>query len=330
MKVSLIITAYKEADTIKKTIETLADPNYSGYTGDFELIVAAPDKETKDSAYEVVKRLNIKNFTYIQDPGRKFGKGKPTALNLCIEKASGDILVFTDGDVFLEKDAVKNLITTLITENATLVSGRPKSMEPKNKRMSYLGHLLADAAHHKRTIELTPNPQGKSTKIVSKINFFPVSGYLWAIRKDFLDILPKHKVDFGIGIFPENTLVDDAYISYVVHNNGGKIRYSPNAIVYVKYANNLKDYMAQKKRSTGGYVQLWEFGVVKPETKARSFKKELEYFWFPIKYARNFKELLWSLSLYPIRLWLWLMIYWERRVLKKDFIKTWTRIESTK
>lgn len=328
--VSLIITAYNEPDTIKKTIETLANPSYSGYKGDFELIIASPDIETKNSAESVIKEMNIKNFTHIQDPGKKFGKGKPTALNLCIEQAKGDFLIFTDGDVYLEKNAVQNLINTMIQENAVLVSGRPKSGDSKDNFMGYIGHLLADAAHHKRTIELTSNPQGKSTKIVSKINFFPVSGYLWAIRKDFIAKLPKQAVDFGIGVFPENTLVDDAYISYVVYNHGGKISYSPDAIVYVKYAKNLKDYMAQKKRSTGGYVQLWEFEVVTPKTKTRSFKKELEYFWFPILYASNLKEFVWSLCLYPIRLWLWIMIFWERRVLKKDFIKTWTRIESTK
>jgi cellulose synthase/poly-beta-1,6-N-acetylglucosamine synthase-like glycosyltransferase len=330
MKVSLIITAYNEPDTIKKTIKTITDPSYSGYQGDFELIVACPDKQTEESALNVVKELDIKNFVYIKDPGKKFGKGKPTALNLCFEKATGDFLIFTDGDVFLEKNAVKNIIKKFINSDADLVSGHPKSADSKNNFMGYIGHLLADAAHHKRTIELTPNPQGKSTKLISKIKFFPVSGYLWGIKRSFLEKLPITKVDFGLGILPENTLVDDAYISYLVYNQGGKLAYAEDAIVYVKYPTNLKDYMAQKKRSTGGYVQLWEFGVIKKETKTRSFKKELEYFWFPLIYATNIKELLWSSLLYPIRLWLWIMIYWERRILKKDFIKTWTRIESTK
>lgn len=331
MKVSVLITAHDEAATIGKAIECIADSSYSGIPDDFEIILACPDDQTRDAATKKVEELQIQSkFIHITDPGKKEGKGKPTALNMVVEKATGEILIFTDGDVYFGKHAVKELVETLEKEAADLATGRPVSSDSKNNRMGYFGHLLADAAHHKRTVELTENPQGKSITIVSKNNFFPVSGYIYALKRSFLEKLPKHNVDYGLGVFPENTLVDDAYISYVVFNNGGKTAYAPHAYAYIKYATNLKDYYAQKKRSTGGYVQLWEYGVVKKETKTRSFKKELEYFWFPFSYAKNLQELWWSLQLFPIRLWLWVMIFWERRVIKKDFIKTWSRIESTK
>jgi cellulose synthase/poly-beta-1,6-N-acetylglucosamine synthase-like glycosyltransferase len=129
---------------------------------------------------------------------------------------------------------------------------------------------------------------------------------------------------------PEDTLVEDAYISYVIHNQGGKIVYAPEAVVYVKYPTNMNDFYKQRKRTVGGFVQLWKYGVVTEETKSRSFWRELEYAWFPLKYAQNLKELLWSFMLYPIRLWLWIRIYWERKVLNKSFFKTWVRVESTK
>ena len=116
----------------------------------------------------------------------------------------------------------------------------------------------------------------------------------------------------------------------MIFNEGGRIEYEPEALVFVKYPTNLKDYFKQKKRSTGGYMQLWEYGIVKPETKSRSFWRELEYFWFPIKYARNLKELFYSFMMYPVRLWLWVQIFWERKIVKKDFVKTWVRVESTK
>lgn len=312
--ISILITAYKEEKSIAKCVRCIGDTSYSGIQEEFEILLACPDQETLNAALSEVKILKIEDkFTHIQDPG----KGKPNALNLLMDRAKGDIWVFTDGDVFFEKDAVKNLISYFQDPNTHLVTGRPKSADNKNSMMGYFGHLLSDAAHHKRTIDLTSNPVGGSLKFVKKRSFFPVSGYIYASRATQ-------------DRFPEDCLVDDAYISYIVHNKGQKIDYAPNAIAYVKYPTNLSDYFKQKARSTGGYIQLWQYNVVSENTKTRSFFRELEYFWFPINYAKSVKEIFWSLCLYPIRLWLWLKIYWDRKVVKKDFVKTWVRIESTK
>ncbi len=332
--ISFLLTAFHEENTIGKAIDCLVTPEYSGYTGDFELLLGCPDPETYAAAIIKVKELGIENkFKWVQDPGKKEGKGKPTGLNMLVNAAKGDILIFTDGDVYFDKNAVIEIIKTFEDPEVQLTTGRPVSGDSINSMMGYFGHLLADAAHHKRNIELlgTISP---TTKLISKTGFFPVSGYIWALRKSFINKLPKTKEMVGgkeiTGIFPEHTLVDDAFVSYLVHNSGGKIGYAPEARAFVKYPTNLNDYFKQKKRSTGGYVQLWEHGVVRPETKSRSFGKELEYFWFPIKYAKSLKQFWWSLMLYPTRLWLWIMIFWERRVTKKDFVKTWVRIESTK
>jgi cellulose synthase/poly-beta-1,6-N-acetylglucosamine synthase-like glycosyltransferase len=131
-------------------------------------------------------------------------------------------------------------------------------------------------------------------------------------------------------VIPNDCLVDDAYLSYAIYNKGFKIGYEADAKVFVKYPTYFKDWMAQKLRSAGGFVQLWKYNVIHKETKVRNFYKELEYFWFPLKYAQNLKEFIWSLILYPIRFYMWVRIYWERKVLNKDFSKTWTVIKSTK
>ena len=104
----------------------------------------------------------------------------------------------------------------------------------------------------------------------------------------------------------------------------------PEAKVYVNYPSNLKDWYKQKLRAVGGYVQLWKFGVIENNTKVRNFWKELEYFWFPIKYAKSIKEYIWSLALYPMRLYMWLIIFYQQRIRKKSFDEIWVRVESTK
>lgn len=312
--ISILITAWKEEGSIGKSIETFI----KGYKGEFEILLAIADQKTREAALKKAKDLGIENKVWISDLVKdEKPKGKPMELNYLMDHAKGDIWFFGDGDVWFKEGNIEKMLKHFSDPEVFAVTGRPVSADSKNSMMAYFGNLLADAAHHKRTVDLTGELSGKSLTFIKKRNFFPVSGYLFAMRKS--DIRA-----------PEQTLVEDAFFSYMIHNRGKKIAYEPEALVYVKYPTNLKDYFKQKKRSTGGYVQLWEYGVVKPETKTRSFFRELEYFWFPIKYATNLKELIWSLMLYPIRLWLWIMIFWERRVVKKDFVKTWVRIESTK
>lgn len=327
MKYSFIVTAFREEDTIAELIRRLIPPDIEL---SWELIVVVPDKGTKDVATKTATELGLASdqFRLLTDEG----KGKPAALNLALKKAQGEWLILTDGDVVLKESASAELLKALEIEleldnehgeapgyrQIGGLSGRPVSADDRSgSLLSYWGHLLAAAAHHKRTLDLTNNPVGLSTRLVPKREFFPLSGYLLAIRN----------LKF---VLPEDCLADDAYLSYVIFNAGYRISYVPHAEVAVKYPANLTDYFAQKKRSTGGYVQLWKYGVVSTETKSRSFWRELEYFWFPIKYAANFRELIWSLALYPTRLWLWLRIYWERKIMQKDFAKTWVRIESTK
>lgn len=310
MLVSILLTAWKESDTVAKAIETLV----KGYSGEYELILGCPDIETKQAAQAAVDRLGIaERFVHVQDPG----KGKPFALSMMMDRAKGSIWIFGDGDTYFGEGVIEKLLSHLNDESVFAVTGRPRSADSKQTMMGYFGNLLADAAHHRRTIDLTAEPTGKSLNLVRKLPFFPVSGYLFAMRKS--DIRP-----------PQDCLVEDAYFSYAIFNRGGTIAYESTAEVFVKYPTTLKDYFKQKKRSTGGYVQLWKYGVVRPETKTRSFTGELRYFWFPLVYARSLKELFWSLLLYPIRLWLWIAIFWERKILNKDFTRTWVRIESTK
>lgn len=311
--ISILITAYKEAASIGKCIETFVSGSES-WGQDFEILLGCPDQETLNAALSKFRELGLENkFKHIQDPGQ----GKPYAMELMMNAAQGDIWFFGDGDTYFGENVVGKMIPHFSNPEVQGVTGRPRSADGKDNMMAYFGSLLSDAAHHKRNVDLTSTPQGRSATFVRRRKFFPMSGYLYAVRRT--DIRA-----------PKDCLVEDAFISYVIFNNGGRIEYEPTAEVFVKYPKTLSDYFKQKNRSTGGYIQLWHYGVVKPETKSRSFWRELEYFWFPLAYAKNIKQFFWSLMLYPIRLWMWLMIYWERKVMKKDFVKTWVRIESTK
>lgn len=317
--ISVILTAYKESDTIGKAIESILDNNYSGYDGAIQLIQISPDKETLKNGKEAADRYSSPDnieFVQLKDPG----KGKPYALNMGLKEVKGEIVIFTDGDIYFDNGAVGELLK-LFEDRPEVggVTGRPVSIDSKDNMMGYYGHLFADANHYRRMVDLADANQEKSKFFVRKHKFFPMSGYIMAVRREVFDFR-----------LPEDTLVDDAYISYRIYNKGFEIEYAPEARAFIKYPKSLSDYFKQKVRSTGGYIQLWKYGIVKEETKSRSPWHELELIWFPFKYASTPLEYLWSLLLLPVRLWLWARILFDQKILKKDFEKTWVRVESTK
>ncbi len=287
---SIIITAYKEPETIVKALKIISKQ----ISKKDEIIVVCPDKETEKAA----RKFKIE---YIKDPG----KGKPTALNLAFKEAKGDILVLTDGDVYISKNAVKELTRPFKDEKVGAVSGRPVSLNPRDNFFGYISHLLTDEGAHETRLKLN-----------KKNKYLICSGYLMAIKNHLIKEIPK------------NSLADDAVISNLIFSKGYKIKYTPKAEVYVKYPAKLKDWLKQKRRSAGGYTQIKK--LTDSKDQMRSFTKESLGVFRALKYPKNSKEYIWTLTLILLRLYLWLEILINIKIRKKPFSEVWTRIESTK
>jgi cellulose synthase/poly-beta-1,6-N-acetylglucosamine synthase-like glycosyltransferase len=304
MNCTLVITAWKEPVTVRQNLEMILNPINGNLLTDFEIVLASPDEETKNAALEIINLYNFKKFIYIRDPQ----KGKPTAVNMAMKSANGEIIICTDGDVVLEKNALPELVKKFIDPKVGLVTGRPVSSDSKETMFGYFGNLLADVADKKRKKEFDGG------------SFYFVSGYLYAMRK-----LANLEI-------PADCLVDDAWITLQFIKRDFKIAYSEGSKVLIKYPTNMKEWLNQKKRSMGGYRQLSAINAELPagSRKSRSIFEELKFVLFPLSYASSIKELIYSICLYPARLWLWIAIWWERYVHKKNFEETWSRIESTK
>lgn len=304
--ISFLLTAWKEEKTVGKAIECLVDSAYSGYVGEFELLLVAPDDETLNAAKRAVSKLGCENkFQSFKDKCI----GKPAALNILFSNAKGDYLVLTDGEVFFEKGAVLELYESLINDKSLGgVCGRPIATNERSSYFGYLANMNADAVHKMRTDSLKKKPR-----------FFPLSGYIFIVK--------------NLGFkFPEDLFLDDAYLSYSVLNQGYEIGYNEKAKVGVKYPGNWKDFRAQKFRSMIGFEQLWKYKIINEKTKRRSFASELSMATFPILYAKNPKELLFSISYYPIRLYFWVMNRLKRDLAykAKSIRDVYVRTESTK
>ena len=290
--ISIAITSFKEPKTIGRTIESIINQRINEK---YELVVAAPDDETLNAARK------YKEVSIFKDPG----KGKSFALNLLFKKLKGNILIFTDGDLYLGENSVNELLKLFNDKKIGIVSGRPVSDDDKNTMMGYWAHLLLDAGAH-----------NIRKKLFSERKFLECTGYLFAFRKGIIDKIPLD-------------VAEDSYIPYIFWKKGYKIGYAEDAIVYLKYPDNFKDWIKQKTRTSKAHETLQNYAPDFPRVK--SFSNEVLYgvFW-ALSYPKKIKEFFWTLTLFFARFYMWILVVIDTKFKKKNYSDGWERVESTK
>lgn len=98
MRFSIITPTYNEEKDIRKTLESFLSLSY----GDKEIIVV---DDSTDKTPDIVKEFESRGVRLIQGPRQ----GCCEAVNLGMEKATGDIIINADADVVLPKDFLERL-----------------------------------------------------------------------------------------------------------------------------------------------------------------------------------------------------------------------------
>jgi len=267
--IDIIITSYNEPKATLKAVKTFLNQSKNQ---DFRIIVCDPFPEVKEFLKQNIKDKRVGFFL---DPG----DGKSYALNLLLEKLPGnenDIIIFTDGDVHVSENTIEEITNAFKDPEIGCVTGRPVPIDKKNNMYGYWSHLLLSGIDKVRK------------SLSSKKEFFECSGYLFAIRKSVI-------IDFPLDAS------EDSIIPYLFWKKGYKIKYLPEAKVYVKNPSNLKDWENQKIRNIKGHENLNKLFPEMPRTK--SFWNEIKYgFFHAILYPEDFRELFWTLQLFNARL----------------------------
>ena len=248
--ISIIITSFNDPNLEKAIISILDQKiNYK-----YELIIVAPDKE----AEKLSKKYKIK---YFKDPGI----GKSYALNLLLKTLKSEILILTDGDVYLNNNSINEIMELFKDEKIGVVTGRVVSLDKKDDMLGYWSHLLADNGAHKIRKKLFK--QGK---------FLECSGYLFAFRNKIKE-------------FPLD-VAEDTIIPYMFYIKNYRIGYAEKAIVYVKNPDNFKDWLKQRKRTAKAHETLTRYYPNLPRVK--SFWNEIKFgFFVALSYPKTIKEM---------------------------------------
>jgi len=294
--ISIIITSFNEPETIGKAIDSFLKQDIKEK---YELLVVCPDEPTT----KVIKKYTKKypQIKHIQDEG----KGKSYAINLLLPKLKGEIIILTDGDVYVSENSVNEILKKFEDEKVGCVSGQPLSQNSRENMLGYWSHLLCYAAHRLRKQRDRQD------------NFLECSGYLWAFRNR---IIKKFPLDVG----------EDTIVPIMFFLKGYKIKYAPKAGVYVKYPPKISEFLKQKRRTVGAHDNIHKYVNLKKIPRMKTFFNEIVEGYTLFFYPRNIKELLWTFLIFPFRLYIWLNLLFNSYIRKRKYTDAWKRIESTK
>jgi heptosyltransferase-2 len=294
-KITLLITAFKEPN-IGKAIESALNQK-TEY--DYEILISVPDKPTRAIAQSYAK--NNPKIKIFNDPG----KGKSYALNMIFKSVDTDILILTDGDVFISENSLQDIVDLFKDPEVGCLTGRPMPIEDRKTKYGFWANFLFEAAHRMRKEAYENN------------NFLECSGYLFAFRKKMITQIPLDTAE-------------DSIIPYLFWQKGYKIGYAQNAKVFVKNVDNWKDWISQKTRTSHAHETLSKYVDTKTTPRAKTFKNEAKGISMFFTYPNGFKEYYWALKLVFARFFMWINVFYQLHIKKKTKVDNWKRVESAR
>jgi len=299
---NIIIAAYGEPKSTELAINSILK---QGIKQKFRLIVSDPFPETEELIYN--KYNKVKEVEYFEDPGM----GKSFALNILFEKLynedKNDIIIVTDGDVFLADNSISEILKLFKDPKIGCATGRPLSLNSRKSLFGYWSHFLMDVGAHKISRE----------KRFSRGEFLECSGYFFAFRNGVIKNIPVE-------------VAEDTIVPYYFWKKGYKIGYGEKAGVYVKWPDNLKEWMMQKKRTADSHTKLDKYAPDRPKVKS-FFREVLEgtflHFSDVWSYPKNSREMLYTIILFPTRLFMWISLKYDLSFKKKEYIDGWRAME---
>jgi len=220
MKCSIGIFAYNEEKNLGKLLQALLNQELNQVSID-EIIVVASG--CTDGTVPISREFAKKDgrIKVLVQPRRK---GKVSAINFFLKEAKNDILVMESGDTIPEKNAVENLVKPFKDQKVGMTGAHPIPLNNPKTFMGFAVSLLW-GLHHQISLR---NPK---------------MGEMVAFRNVLKSI-------------PKDTAVDEASIELLLKNKGYKLQYSPEAIIYNKGPENIKDFLIQRRRIYFGHLAL--------------------------------------------------------------------------
>ncbi|MBW3014958.1 glycosyltransferase family 2 protein [Candidatus Woesearchaeota archaeon] len=223
-KVSIVVPAYNEQDTIAKTLDSLLELDYP--KDKVEIVVL--DDGSTDDTYKIAKEYKKKGvIVFTKENG-----GKGLALNFALTKVTGEFFGALDADSYVDSQALKRIMPFFKDPNVMGVTPSLKIWKPQSflqhiQRVEFLvGIFLRKVFGFLRCIHVAPGP-------------FTI------YRKEFFD---------KYGNYDHTTITEDIEIALRTQSLHYNIENSVDAYVYTKGPNKFFPLFRQRIRWYRGFL----------------------------------------------------------------------------
>ena len=221
--VAVLIPAFNEEDFIEEKIRNSISLDYPE---DKKSIYVVTDGST-DRTMEFVK--NYKEVNLLHSNKRR---GKVGAVNRAMELIRDEITVSTDANTLLNKSSLRALVNHFSDLQVAAVSGEKKISLEKAEDANGAG----EGIYWKYESALK--------KLDSEINtMVGAAGELIAYRTSSYEKIP------------ENTIIEDFYMTMKLADQGFKVAYEPKAFAMEKPSASVKEELKRKVRISAGAFQ---------------------------------------------------------------------------
>lgn len=225
-RVTILITAYNEEKNIRGKIQNTLEIDYPRQK--LEIIVAS-DGST-DKTDEIVREFSDCGVKLFRQEGRK---GKTYTQNKAVEKASGEIILFSDATTLYPKDILQKILPNFADESVGCVTGRLIYISEPNS-------TIGDGAKSYWNYE-TFIKQSESLAC----SLIGASGCMYAVRRSaYKPMYPEACSDF--------------LIASLLYRQGLRSIIEPEAVCFEKTNESIKDEFQMRVRVvTQTLTDLW-------------------------------------------------------------------------
>jgi biofilm PGA synthesis N-glycosyltransferase PgaC len=232
--VSFIVAAYNETDCIRDTILNSLDQDYPPDKLEFIFITDGSSDETPQiiSSFPRIRTLH--------EPERK---GKSAAINRAVSSARNEILIFSDANTLLNREATRKIARHYLDPKVGGIAGEKKVLSATPNAGNT--HANTTNAHE------VGEGEGLYWKYESFLKkqdsaFYSVvgaAGELFSLRSILYEPLPHH------------IILDDFVLSLRVTQKGYRILYEPEAFAMELPSFSIADEQKRKIRIAAGGFQ---------------------------------------------------------------------------
>lgn len=215
--ISLIITAYNEAESIKLKLENTLELDYP--QDKLEIIVAS-DAST-DKTDEIVRSFADRNVKLVALPYRG---GKSMAQNAALAEAAGEIIVHTDATAMLPAKSLRRLVSAMADPQVGCVTSHDRSIGSDTE-----AGIEGAGLYTRYEIKVRES----ESRLKSLIG---VSGSYYAVRRKLRPPLA-----------PE--VIDDFYIPLWVIRNGYRVVPEPQAVALIRRSRDSRQEYQRRVRT---------------------------------------------------------------------------------